>query len=598
MVRARAFAVVTALLVAAALAGSATAAVPRFSIGYSSEPALEAAVARAHGTVVRRLPTLHIAEVQPQGPPLRFAARIACLPGIRTVEPVAARVVRAEPALAARLANGLPLEWAFEATQSDAVPVSILVAAGAFTIAVVDTGADLTAPDLAAKTPTGFNIRNGSTDVRDGNGHGTFVASLAAGAVANLEGIAGFGGGARLLIVKAGGADGTFSDVDEAAAIVYAVDRGARIINLSFGGRATSTAEQTAVAYAASHGVLLVAAAGNDARNGNPVQYPAALLQPVGSNGIGGIGLAVGASTMLGRPAPFSSFGSYLSLLAPGVNLIGALPSAGTGSMLQSITLPRSHHGRYGLASGSSFAAPQVSGAAALVWAANPSLSAEDVATILKETATGDGAWTPTTGYGVLDVAAAVARASGMPLVALHGLRAPGGIRLAWHGYGVSTFRLAVSEDGGESRVLADETTTTSTSTFFPLAEGHAYTFTATGLDADGAPVVTSAPYRVATVRSSAAVALAASRIRSGATRLLTLTASLRAARASVPLASRLLLLEAWNGTRWGVIGRARTDLTGQAQWTVRVERQSYRIRVLFRGSDDLAAASSAALAR
>jgi subtilisin family serine protease len=596
-VRARAFAVViAALLVAAAPAGSATAAVSRFSIGYSSEPALEAAVARAHGTVVRRLPALHIAEVQPQGPPLRFAARIACLPGIRTVEPVAARVVRAEPALAARLANGLPLEWAYEATQSDAVPVSILVAASAFTIAVVDTGADLTAPDLAAKTPTGFNIRNGSTDVRDGNGHGTFVASLAAGAVANLEGIAGFGGAARLLIVKAGGADGTFSDVDEAAGIVYAVDRGARIINLSFGGPATSTTEQTAVAYAASHGVLLVAAAGNEARNGNPVQYPAALLQPVGSNGVGGIGLAVGASTMLGRPAPFSSFGSYLSLLAPGVNLVGALPSAGTGSMLQPITLPRSRRGRYGLASGSSFAAPQVSGAAALVWAANPSLSAEDVATILKETATGDGAWTPTTGYGVLDVAAAVARASGMPLVALHGLRTPGGIRLVWRGHGVSTFRLAVSEDGGESRVLADETSTTSA--FFPLADGHAYSFTVTGLGADGAPAVTSAPYRVATVRSDAAVALAASRMRTGATRLLMLTASLRAARASVPLASRLLLLEAWNGKRWGVIGRAHTDLTGQAQWTVRVERRSYRIRVLFRGSDDLAAASSAALAR
>ena len=70
--------------------------------------------------------------------------------------------------------------------------------------------------------------------------------------------------------------------------------------------------------------------------------------------------------------------------------------------------------GLYGYASGTSFAAPEVAGAAALVWAANPSLTAREVAQILKETASGHGTWTPELGYGVIDVAAAVARAQAL----------------------------------------------------------------------------------------------------------------------------------------------------------------------------------------
>ena len=186
--RARGLVVLAALLVAAAGAGGASASASRFTIGYASEQSLTAALARAHGTVVRRIPALRIAEVAPQGSPLRFAARIACLPGIRSVEPVANRVSRAEPGLTARLANGLPLEWEYGATEADAVPAAILRAAGSLTIAVVDTGADLTAPDLAAKAPARYNVRTGSADVRDPDGHGTFVASIAAGSGSNRTG--------------------------------------------------------------------------------------------------------------------------------------------------------------------------------------------------------------------------------------------------------------------------------------------------------------------------------------------------------------------------------------------------------------------------
>jgi len=590
--RARGLVVLAALLVGAAGTGSASASVSRFTIGYSSERSLTAALASAHGTVVRRIPALHVAEVEPEGPPLRFAARIACRPGIRSVEPVAFRVSRAEPGLTGRLANGLPLEWEYGAAEADAVPASILRAAGAVTIAVIDTGADLTAPDLAAKGATGYNVRTTGADVRDPDGHGTFVASIAAGSGTNREGLTGFGGAAKLLVVKAGSRAGAFTDVDEAFGIVYAVDHGARIVNLSLGGPTTSLVERMAVQYAANHGVLLVAAAGNDAQNGNPVEYPAALLQPVGSDGATGLGLAVGASTMLGDRAPFSSYGSYLSLVAPGVDVLGALPSAGTASAFQTVRLPGSRHGRYGVGSGTSFAAPQVSGAAALVWAAAPSLSAAEVATILEETASGNGAWDSELGHGVLNVAAAVARASGRPLVHLSGLRTDGRVRLSWRGYGVSTFRLAVRVDGGRSLVLGTDTTAAGAS--LPLAGSHVFTFTVTGLGPDGTPAVTSAPFTVSTVRSHAAVALASSHARSGAARLLTVTASLRAALPSVPLAARPLVLEARIGGHWHVLGRARTDEAGQAQWTLRLATPTYSVRVVFPGAADLAAASAA----
>ena len=184
------------------------------------------------------------------------------------------------------------------------MPDWVLRAASAVTIAVIDTGADLSAPDLAAKNPVVVQPRaTGRATCATRVGHGTFVAALAAGSVTNGEGIAGFGGDAKLMSSRPERATARFTDVDEAAAIAYAVDHGARIINLSFGGTTTTATERSAIDYAAAHGVLVVAAAGNDYASGNPALYPAALVQPLGSNGVGGIGLAVGASTRVGERA-------------------------------------------------------------------------------------------------------------------------------------------------------------------------------------------------------------------------------------------------------------------------------------------------------
>ncbi len=297
--------------------------------------------------------------------------------------------------------------WASGATNLGRVPSAVLAAARNLTIAVADTGADVSSPDISGRLDTTYDVRNGTRSVPDRNGHGTFVASLAGGSPT----VGGTGGQARLLIVKVAESS-SMTDVDVAAGIVFAVRNGARVITLSVAGRAPSPVEQGAVEYAAKRGVLLVAAAGNDALAGDPPEYPAAYIQPVGSSGVGGVGLVVGASDPEGSRAPFSEFGSFVSVAAPGVSVLGAVSrqsSPASFPRASSDGLPAG--GLYGVGSGTSFATPQVAGAAALVWAANPSLTASGVAAILKSTASGHGSWTPALGFGVIDIAGAVDRA-------------------------------------------------------------------------------------------------------------------------------------------------------------------------------------------
>jgi subtilisin family serine protease len=409
------------------------------------------------------------------------------------VQRTAARLSVAEPGLTlASLTPRAVGEWQYRATQTDAVAPAVLRAASSMTIAVIDTGADVTAPDIAAKSPATYNTRDGSGDVHDTNGHGTFVASLAAGSVTNGDGIAGAGGDAHLLVVKSGSGNGAFTDVDEAAGIVYAVDHGAKIINLSVGGTSTSTTERSAIAYAADHGVLIVAAAGNEGAAGNPVEYPAALLQPDGSNGVGGSGLSVTASTSTGERASFANTGSWISLAAPGENVFGAVSQLSSPTVYPRSALPGAQSGSYGYASGTSFAAPQVAGAAALVWAANPALTAQQVAQILKQTASGHGAWTREIGFGVVDVAAAVAQAQAGALgVLLSGTRVDTKVRLSWSG-SAPRYSLSFSIDSGAMRTILSATSQTSLT--MTLARGHTYAFSVAALDAVGVQTATSAP--------------------------------------------------------------------------------------------------------
>jgi thermitase len=323
----------------------------------------------------------------------------------RVVKPVQRRALTVdEPALAETYQPGIAWEWQWADSRIGEVPDWVLRAAASVRIAVVDSGADVNAPDLADKSPRTWSVLSRSTRVRDPLGHGTFVASLATGSVTNGTGISGFGGDAQLLVVQAIDADGYITDVDEAAAIVYAVKHGAKIINLSIGGAETSQVERRVIRWAARHGVLIVAAAGNEHDEGNLPDYPAALLQPLGSYGRGGIGLAVGATSMDGTRSYFSNTGSYLSLAAPGYNVFAAESADAPWPRAQ---LPWSSPGYYGWASGTSFASPEVAGVAALVWAANPRLTAQQVAKVLKQSATGTR-WNFELGWGRLDAAAAV----------------------------------------------------------------------------------------------------------------------------------------------------------------------------------------------
>jgi subtilisin family serine protease len=340
---------------------------------------------------VRTLPALRSAVVE-------TSRRVGTQPVLRRALTVD------EPALAQTYLPGVAWEWQWDAARVGEVPDWILRAAAGVTVAVVDSGADLRAPDLADKKPATWSVLGRSHKVRDRLGHGTFVSSLAAGSVANGIGISGFGGDARLLVVQALDADGYITDVDEAAAIVYAVKHGAKIVNLSIGGSETSAIEQRAIRWAFRRGALIVAAAGNEHEQGDPVEYPAALLQPVGSHGRGGIGLAVGATSMDGTRAYFSNTGSYLSLAAPGYNVFAA--ESGDADWPRA-ELPWQSPGYYGWASGTSFAVPQVAGVAALVWAANPRLTVSQVARVLKRSASG-AAWNRELGWGRLDAAAAV----------------------------------------------------------------------------------------------------------------------------------------------------------------------------------------------
>jgi subtilisin family serine protease len=359
------------------------------SVGYESPSALRGL------DVVSTIPSLHVAEV--------VATDVATLRGRPGIQWIRSTVRRRHlgGSLVALRRGAAAAEWQYTATRANLVPADVQRAASAITIAVVDTGADLGAPTIAAKAPTTYNAVTSSDAVSDVTGHGTFVASVAGGSVTAGSALHGFGGDARLMIVQANRGSDVFDDVDEAAGIVWAVNHGARIVNLSIGGAQTSQVEQDAIVYALSHGVLLVAAAGNTGLGGNVESYPAALVGPHG--------LAVASSTAAGRRAPFSTAAKYVSLAAPGVHVLGATTAGASTAEFPRATF--ASDGLYAYGTGTSYSAPQVAGAAALVWAADPTLTPTGVITILEQTASGHRAWNPGTGYGVLDVAAAVVRA-------------------------------------------------------------------------------------------------------------------------------------------------------------------------------------------
>src|ERR671932_174652 len=309
----------------------------------------------------------------------------------------------------------LPFEWQFAHVGMDSA-LNVDRGSPAIVVGVIDTGWG-EIPDLAGKVVTSWYFTGQTTDPFDTIGHGTFVSSLVGALNDDGQGMAGFCGSCKLDVVK----DIGLTSFSVSTAIKQLADAGVRVINMSFGGPGISQLEKDALGYAIGKGVLLVASAGND---GGPVNYPAAYLQPDG--GAAGYGLAVGASDANDQRAPWSSWGSHLSLLAPGtfgsapacgVGVLGALPPVASifdGDGCTKLT-DSTTGGRYGYSDGTSFAAPEVAGIAALVWAAHPELLSYHVARILTQTATrapGAG-WSPTQGWGVVNAKAAVELVTG-----------------------------------------------------------------------------------------------------------------------------------------------------------------------------------------
>ncbi|MFQ3680492.1 MAG: S8 family serine peptidase, partial [Pseudanabaenaceae cyanobacterium] len=270
-------------------------------------------------------------------------------------------------------------------------------------VAVLDSGINLEHPDLAGQ----FWVNPGEAldgQDNDGNGfiddlhgydfvrndgdprndsrdeyHGTHVAGIIAARRNGLDAVdrqgveyevTGVAYGAQIMAVRVLDEFGRGSGQALAQGIRYAVDNGARVINLSLGGSGYSWAEREALRYAESRGVVVVAAAGNSGLRARQPLFPARFAATTD------VGIAVGAVDFAGNATRFSNpagetLGEYPFVVAPGVDVV----STGTGNAFRR-------------ASGTSMAAPFVAGVVALMLEANPSLTPADVERILARTAT------------------------------------------------------------------------------------------------------------------------------------------------------------------------------------------------------------------
>jgi hypothetical protein len=405
-------ALVRALAVAAALVLPAAGHAARTTVGLGPDAdpaAVSATITRVTGERPTALTPLRALSVDAPPDALRG------IPGVAWVEPDRVRRVSFVPTdpLA-------PKQWyatanrAYDAwtTPPPLAPVRV---------AVIDSGIDLGHPDLARRVARAKSFVGGTA--QDTRGHGTVVAGIIAAEVDNGVGIAGLAPAAELVVAKVVAPNGTISVQAEARAIHWAVDNGARVVNISLGGlrdprhpgRDTySRLEEQAIEYAVRRGAVVVAAVGNsDQAPRTPwrfASYPAALPHVLG----------VSALSRNGSSPAFSNRDAvYNDVAAPGEDIISTFP--------RSLTAERPACGDQGYTpcatddfrppEGTSFSAPQASAVAANLLGTRPLLRPEQVTTIIERTAvdasvqTGCGACAPGrdayTGWGALDATAA-----------------------------------------------------------------------------------------------------------------------------------------------------------------------------------------------
>lgn len=394
-----------ALLAALLPAGPGLAALPPDGGDEATAIPGEVIVTLAEGVAPAATPAELPAELQPLV--ARFAiSQVTPLPGTATyrlrsaggADPAAmaaafaasALVTAAEPNLLVRVAQAGPDDPLYQGGNQWHLRVIDIAAAWAITtgspsvlVAVVDTGIDPAQPDLAGKVAGGYDFVDETFTLRDDVGHGTAVASFITANTGDGKGLAGLAPAARVLAFRVLGRNGGAS-FDAARGIIAAADAGARVINCSFGGPVPARVFQQAVEYAHRKGAVVIASAGNSG-SARP-NYPAADRHVI----------AIGASNWRDEVAGFSQRGAHVAVVAPGAGVLGAVAG-----------------GDQAVVNGTSFSAPVVAGVVALMLAANPALTPEEVRRILEGTADdiGPAGFDEAAGWGRVNAGRAVAAA-------------------------------------------------------------------------------------------------------------------------------------------------------------------------------------------
>ena len=279
------------------------------------------------------------------------------------------------------------------------------------TIAILDSGVDSTheewrEPGLLVAPRSTIRNANSAEDIGE-RGHGTHVAGIAA-APANGIGVVGVApaspnpavpGVSKVMPVQIADALGRSTDATMIRGIRWAVNHGAKVINISSGGPGYSQAFQDTVNWAFKNGALIVASVGNEGLEDNPLNYPAAYDHVIGVGAqCDGIVELIDCPRAYAR-ARFSNFNYSVDVLAPGVNIASTIPLAvGEGQFAPG----------YGFKSGTSMAAPYVAGVAALVFASHPGITPYQVTRILQATSSrGAIGRNSTDGWGIVNAVAA-----------------------------------------------------------------------------------------------------------------------------------------------------------------------------------------------
>ncbi|MFH0775451.1 MAG: S8 family serine peptidase [bacterium] len=254
-------------------------------------------------------------------------------------------------------------EWGLPKIQAP-LAWDIGTGAGFVKIAIIDTGVDIDHPDLVEKIISGgYDFANDDSNPDDDQGHGTHVAGIAAASTNNWIGVAGVAWGCKILAIKVLDSGGYGTDDNCALGIRYAADNGARVINMSWGGKTPPAFTlEDACNYAYNKGCLLVAAAGNNTPS-TPIPF---ICYPAAYENV----LAVAATDFNDNRASFSNYGDWVDVAAPGQDIYSTTRNNSYGSM-----------------DGTSMATPFVSGLAGLLFSGSGSLTNVQAAEIIKATA-------------------------------------------------------------------------------------------------------------------------------------------------------------------------------------------------------------------